>query len=64
MAQQEEKGQSGGGQKRPIPYPEQSLSPKRSDEQDAPEEVRPPTPEEEAGYQKGSTEGLAERDVD
>ncbi len=63
MARHEKKGQGDGGKERPLPYKKQNLSPRRSDEQDMPAEVRPPTPEEEAGVRKGSTEGLADRDV-
>ncbi len=65
MARDRKKPGKGGAQESgPIPYDPQQLSPRRSDEQDFPEQEREITPIEEAGYSKGSTEGLAERDED
>lgn len=42
---------------------EKHLSPRTAEEQEYPEEVRPPTPLEEAGEEKGSANGLTDRDV-
>jgi hypothetical protein len=42
---------------------QQHLSPRPSREQAAPAEVRPPTPAEERGEEKGQGEGLADRDI-